>query len=97
MPGAQEKLTDYNERRRLNWKRLDDFFSGHETTSYRAPGAGGWILERGSCHGRGSVAALPPRALERRRRLPGRFARRVPPALTVIGRRLRSMRVRVGA
>src|SRR5262245_27997542 len=25
-----EKLADYNERRRLNWQRLDDFFAGHE-------------------------------------------------------------------
>ena len=25
-----EKLADYNERRRLNWRRLDDFFAGHE-------------------------------------------------------------------
>jgi CDP-4-dehydro-6-deoxyglucose reductase, E1 len=25
-----DKLADYNERRRLNWQRLDDFFAGHE-------------------------------------------------------------------
>ena len=25
-----EKLADYNDRRRLNWQRLDDFFAGHE-------------------------------------------------------------------
>jgi CDP-4-dehydro-6-deoxyglucose reductase, E1 len=25
-----DKLAEYNERRRLNWQRLDDFFAGHE-------------------------------------------------------------------
>jgi dTDP-4-amino-4,6-dideoxygalactose transaminase len=25
-----EKLAEYNDRRRLNWQRLDDFFAGHE-------------------------------------------------------------------
>jgi CDP-6-deoxy-D-xylo-4-hexulose-3-dehydrase len=25
-----DKLTEYNERRRLNWQRLDDFFAGHD-------------------------------------------------------------------
>ncbi len=42
MPGAQEKLTDYNERRRLNWKRLDDFFPATRPRriEHRAPAGG---------------------------------------------------------